>query len=159
MNKTSHLVALILILFLGACASNSSNNNAAEKLKENSEQGYYEAAQKALNAGQFLQAVEKLQALETRYPFSRYAEQAQLELIYAHFRNLDYLDAAIAADRFIRLHPEHPQLDYAYYVKGLAAYHMDRGIFERFIKTDISQRDMGAAKKSFEDFRLYIGKV
>lgn len=158
MNKTFCLALVIFSLSLAGCASQSTKNNSTAKQRENSEQGYYQAAQKMIKAGQFLQAVDKLEALETRYPFGRYAQQAQLELIYAHYRNLDYLESTMAAERFIRLHPDHPQLDYAHYVKGLAAFHMDRGVFDRLIKKDISQRDMGAAKQSFEYFNELIEK-
>ena len=62
-----------------------------------------------------------LQLLESRYPFGRYAEQAQLELIYAHYNNYEPEASIEAADRFVRLHPQHPNVDYAYYMKGLSA--------------------------------------
>jgi hypothetical protein len=67
-------------------------------------------------------AIKNLQFLEARYPFGPYAEQAQLELIYAHFRNYDHEEAVAAADRFVRLHPQHPNVDYAYYMKGLSSF-------------------------------------
>ncbi|PCI52106.1 MAG: outer membrane protein assembly factor BamD [Moraxellaceae bacterium] len=158
MNKTLCLAFIVLALGLNGCSNQPNKDNDPAKQRENSQQGYYQAAQKMIKAGQFLQAVDKLEALESRYPFGRYAQQAQLELIYAHFRNLDFLESTIAAERFIRLHPEHPQIDYAYYVKGLAAFHMDQGIFDRLIKKDISQRDMGAARQSFEYFNDLIDK-
>ncbi|PCJ15360.1 MAG: outer membrane protein assembly factor BamD [Gammaproteobacteria bacterium] len=156
MNKTLCLALILFAFGLNGCANQSGKNNGSVKQRENSEQGFYQSAQKMITSGQFLQAADKLQALEARYPFGRYAQQAQLELIYVHFRNLDYLESTIAAERFIRLHPDHPQLDYAYYVKGLAAFHMDQGIFDRFVKKDLSQRDTGAARQSFEYFNDLI---
>ncbi len=122
------------------------------------ERQYYEEAQSAMDNNKFLQAVERLQSLESRYPFGRYAEQAQLELIYCYYRTLDYEAAAVTAERFIRLHPDNPNLDYAYYMKGLASYSVDRGLIERFIPTDFSERDMGPARESFDDFNRLINR-
>lgn len=128
------------------------------QLEQLTERQYYEEAQDAMDNNKFLQAVERLQQLESRYPFGRYAEQAQLELIYCYYRTLDYEAAAATAERFIRLHPDHPKLDYAYYMKGLASYSVDRGLIERFIPTDFSERDMGPARQSFDDFNRLINR-
>ena len=81
----------------------------------------YDAAQKNIKSSNFDLAIKNLQLLEARYPFGPYAEQAQLELIYAHYRNFDHEEAVAAADRFIRLHPQQQNVDYAYYMKGLSA--------------------------------------
>lgn len=128
------------------------------QLEQLTERQYYQEAQDAMDNNKFLQAVERLQQLESRYPFGRYAEQAQLELIYCYYRTLDYEAAAATAERFIRLHPDHPKLDYAYYMKGLASYSVDRGLIERFIPTDFSERDMGPARQSFDDFNRLINR-
>ena len=148
-NKVPYISLLILsfaVLSLSGC--NSMNDSEQEE----SEQQYYQSAQKELEAGRFLAAIERIDALKSRFPYGRYAEQAQLELIYAHYRNLDYTQAVISAEDFIRLYPNHPQLDYAYYAKGIATFQMDKGLFDKFTPTDISKRDMGAARDSFEDF-------
>lgn len=139
--------------FLIGCTS--SGHTQFEQLTERQ---YYEEAQDAMENNKFLQAVERLQALESRYPFGRYAEQAQLELIYCYYRTLDFESAAVTAERFIRIHPDHPNLDYAYYMKGLASYSVDRGLIERFIPTDFSERDMGPARESFDDFNRLINR-
>lgn len=129
------------------------NNLGLDKAKlEESEQAYYKSAQKELKSGRFQSAIERLEALESRFPYGRYTEQAQLELIYAHYGNLDYTQTVLAAERFIRLHPGHPQLDYAYYAKGIASYQIDQGLFDKITPTDLSKRDMGAARESFQDF-------
>ncbi|MCG8316139.1 MAG: outer membrane protein assembly factor BamD [Pseudomonadales bacterium] len=144
---------LLLPQLLTACTSGGHS-----QLEQLTERQYYEEAQDAMDSNKFLQAVERLQQLESRYPFGRYAEQAQLELVYCYYRTLDFEAAAITAERFIRLHPDHPKLDYAYYMKGLASYSVDRGLVERFIPTDFSERDMGPARESFDDFNRLINR-
>ncbi|MCG8673340.1 MAG: outer membrane protein assembly factor BamD [Pseudomonadales bacterium] len=146
-------LSLSSLTFLSGCTSSGHS-----QLEQLTERQYYEEAQAAMDANKFLQAVERLQSLESRYPFGRYAEQAQLELIYCYYRTLDYESAAVTAERFIRIHPDHPRLDYAYYMKGLASYSVDRGLVERFIPTDFSERDMGPARESFDDFNRLINR-
>ena len=106
-----HLL-LIATLALAACSSNDTDENLSEA-------EIYQQAQEALDDKSYTTAVSKLKALESRYPFGRYAEQAQLELIYAYYKNAEPEAAKSAADRFIRLHPQHASVDYAYYLKGL----------------------------------------
>ncbi|MAR89485.1 MAG: outer membrane protein assembly factor BamD [Pseudomonadales bacterium] len=146
------LAALLpLLTLLAACAS-------SPKTPQLSERQFYEEAQEAIEANNMTLAIERLQGLESRYPFGRYASQAKLDLIYCHYRALDYEAAAATAERFINTHPDHPQLDYAYYMKGLASYSVDRGLLERFIPSDFSERDMGPARESFEDFNRLINR-
>lgn len=141
---------ICLSLLLAACASEP------KKPDELTEKQIYEEAQRYLESDSFSLAVQNLQLLESRFPFGPYAEQAQLEIIYAHYRSLEPEAAIAAADRFIRLHPQHPNVDYAYYMRGLANYTEGEGLLERFIPTDMTQRDPGAAIQSFEDFRQLL---
>ena len=103
------------------------HDKAEEEDQKSSEQMLYRSAQSSLRSGNYRDAITKLQKLEARFPFGRYAEQAQLELIYANFMSYQPEAARSAADRFIRLHPQHPNVDYAYYIKGLAEFNKDRG--------------------------------
>ena len=146
------IFTLCLVLMLAACSS------APEKKEQLTEKQYYEDAQAAMDNNRFLLAIEKLQSLESRYPFGRYADQAQLELVYCYYRTIDFESSAVTAERFIRLHPDHNDLDYAYYMKGLASYSVDRGLVERFIHTDFSERDMGSARESFDAFNRLINR-
>ena len=102
--------------------------------------------------------MRSLQLLESRYPFGKYAEQAQLELIYAHYKAYEHEAAVEAADRFIRLHPQHPNVDYAYYMKGLAAYTGNEDIFARFVPTDPTKRDTSHAKEAFAEFAQLVSR-
>lgn len=127
-------------------------DDAAEEDVNATEQFLYREVQRSLRAGNYQQAVENLERLEARFPFGRYAEQAQLELIYAHYMGYNPEAARTAADRFIRLHPQHPNVDYAYYLKGLASYNKNRGVLDRLFATDLSKRDMTSAREAYADF-------
>ncbi len=140
---------LYISILVAGCASDPDR-------PEMSEREIYEAAQGYLKSKNFSLAVENLQLLESRYPFGPYAEQAQLEIIYGYYRGGDNEAAVAAADRFIRLHPQHPKVDYAYYMRGLANYTEGEGFLERFIPTDMTQRDPGSTIKSFDDFRQLL---
>ena len=143
------LVALVLA-FVAACSSN-------EELElppgaNSSEYELYLESQRYLRNRNYELAVQALQLLESRFPFGRFAEQAQLELIYAHYNNFEHEAAIEAADRFIRLHPQHPSVDYAYYMKGLAAYTVNEGLFDRFLPKDLTKRDTAFAREAFAEF-------
>jgi len=138
--------------FLAGCSSEE------EVPQETSEQLLYDSIQGNIKTENFSMAVRNLQLLESRYPFGPYAEQAQLEIIYAHYRNYEPDAAVAAADRFIRLHPQHQSADYAYYIKGLANYAEGQGFLDRFLPTDETMRDPGAALQSFEDFRQLLSR-
>ena len=112
---------------------------------------YSEAADE-LDSGNYKTAIEYYEKLEARYPFGRYAMQSQLDLAYAHYRAEEPEKAIAAADRFIKLYPQNPYVDYAYYLKGIVNYNRSVGFLDRFIPTDPSQRDPGSALDAFRDF-------
>ncbi len=112
---TKPLIVALFCLMTTAC----SWFEDIEKYPDVPEQQLYQEAMTAMDEGALEVAIEKFQLLEARYPFGRYSEQAQLELIYAYFKNFEPESARAAADRFIRLHPNHENIDYAYYLKGL----------------------------------------
>jgi len=143
-------VSLVLAL-CAACATKVAPEHKSEF-------DFYQKAQEYLDHDNFGKAIHELQELESRFPFGRYAEQAQVELIYAYYRNLEADAAKASAERFIRLHPQHPSVDYAYYMKGLTAFYRDKGLFERFLPTDMTQRDPGAARDSFNDFSQLLSR-
>ncbi|MDE1460527.1 outer membrane protein assembly factor BamD [Spartinivicinus poritis] len=139
---------LSLALLLSACASDS-KQDIPEELTEAE---LYQQAQLALDTSNYSDAIDKLRALESRFPFGSYAEQAQLDLIFAYYKNQEQEAAKASAERFIRLHPQHENVDYAYYMKGLASYTADIGFIERFVEIDMSKRDPGQARDSFNEF-------
>lgn len=147
------LMVLAGIILLTACSSNEEQGP-----QHTTEKDFYEAAQKQLKARQWEFAIENLQGLEENFPFGTYAEQAQLELIYAYYRNFEHEASSAAADRFIRLHPQHRNVDYAYYMKGLSSFTEGSGMFERFLPTDLTRRDPGAARESFAHFSQLLAR-
>ena len=94
--------------------------------------------------------------LEARFPFGNYATQAQLDIAYAYYKNDEPESALAAADRFIKQNPIHPNVDYAWYIKGLVNYNRGIGFLDRFLPTDSSQRDSGSAMDSYREFDQLI---
>ena len=128
------------------------------ELQTLTEKEFYDRIQRNLDSKNWTEAVTNLQSFEAQFPFGNYAEQAQLELIYVYFESLDHEAAAAAADRFIRLHPRHPNVDYAYYIKGLSAVSKTKGLFSNFIPIDDSRRDPGEARQAFAIFTELLNR-
>ena len=144
-------VIIIICVGLSACSSAPKKNA--------SEQELYEDAKKALKLKNFSQATIALEELEASFPFGKYAEQAQLDLIYARYSGLDLDGAILACDRFIRLHPQSPSVDYAYYTRGIANYGLDIGISSQyFTMVDSSSRDPGHMRLAFNDFSELLNR-
>ena len=147
------LFQLILILALSFFNSSCSKD---EVEIERPEKVYYDQAQRRIKVNNYYGAIESLQKIETQYPFGKYAEQAQVELIYCQYMNGDDIAAHAASERFIRLHPRHPNIDYAYFMKGMSSYTRDSGTLARVINTDLSTRDISGAKLAFSEFTEFL---
>lgn len=145
---------LILIFLSGVLTGCSWFKPDEEKIS--SEQKLYERAQISLNANNWEGAIKALDLIEEHYPFGSYGEQSQLELIYAHYQSEDYDEVIAAADRFIRLHPQHRNTDYAYYMRGLASFNKERGFLSTLLAIDNTNRDPGAAKDSLAQFNDFL---
>ncbi len=113
------------------------------------EQEFFERIERSLDSNNWRMAIENLRLLESQFPFGKYADQAQLELIFALYRTGDYEESIAAAERFIRLHPQHASVDYAFYLKGLSELSQTQGFFDSFLPTDPSLRDPGTARDAF----------
>jgi len=149
----------VLILLFGLALYGCSSNDELPDIADDAgEQQIYDEAQGYLQGDNYDLAVKSYQALEARYPFGKYAEQAQLEIIYAHYNAYEHEAAVEAADRFIRLHPQHPNVDYAYYMKGLAAYSSNDDLLDRFLPTDPSKRDTNHAREAFAEFSQLVSR-
>ncbi|PAU79588.1 outer membrane protein assembly factor BamD [Halovibrio salipaludis] len=144
------LAPVLTALLLAGCASTGEETLPEEE--------YYEQARSSMNAGNFESAQQNLEALETYYPFGRYAEQAQLDLIYARYQNLDLQGARSAADRFLRLNPQSENADYALYMRGIASYYMDLGLAARYFPIEVDARDPGQQLQAFEDFSQLVSR-
>jgi outer membrane protein assembly factor BamD len=152
-----HPAHLLCISLLGFITLSGCTNTDVTQTQQ-SEQQYYQAAQRAMDTNNFVMAVEQLEELESRFPFGRYAVQTQLDLIYAYYRSLEYTASALQAERFIRQNPTHEDVDYAYYMKGLAHFSTDRGLLARILPTSPAERDINPIQKAFSDFSQLLNK-
>lgn len=113
-------------------------------------------AKDEMASGRYGEAVKLLTKLESRYPFGVWAQQAQLDTAYAHYKEGDRTQALVAVERFIRLYPISDQLDYAWYLKGLINFGDDAGLLATVGRQDLSERDQKAAREAFEAFRQVL---
>ncbi len=121
-----------------------------------SAQKLYSEAKDNLDSGNYERAIKLFETLEARYPFGRYAQQSQLEVAYAYYKDNEPISAVAACDRFIKLHPNHPNVDYAYYLKGLANFNDDLGLMGKLANQDMSERDPRAAREAFLAFKELV---
>ena len=149
----SLLSIFILSIMISSCSSNEEIPD--ERLLEKE---LYDQAQLRLKNGSYSTAIRSLEALESRFPFGRYAEQAQAELIYAYYMNAQFEASQSAAERFINLHPRHTHSGYAYYMKGLASFTDDSGLFSRYFQSDLAKREVVMAQQSFDELSDFIAR-
>ena len=149
----SLLSIFIVSIIISSCSSNEEMPD--ERLLEKE---LYDQAQFRLKDGSYSTAIRSLEALESRFPFGRYAEQAQAELIYAYYMNSQFEASQSAAERFINLHPRHTHSGYAYYMKGLASFTDDSGLFSRYFQSDLAKREVVMAHQSFDELSDFIAR-
>ncbi len=117
---------------------------------------FYQRARAELGSGNYLTAIDLYETLESRFPFGNYATQAQIDIAYAYFK-FDEPDSAVtAADRFIKLHPRHPSVDYAYYLKGLINFERGGSVLDFLQARDLSAFDQQLVLNAYNDFRLLL---
>lgn len=143
------LVVLIVALVLAGCSRETTDDEVpAEEL--------YERAQSALQARAWATAISRYKELTTRYPFGRHAEQAQLDMAYAMYKGRESEEALTTLDRFIRTYPTHPNVDYAWYLKGLVGYEQAMGFLRKLFPGQVVDRDQTSARQAFRDFQELI---
>lgn len=142
----------VLVLCLVALAIALAGCNSDDRIDTRTAEEIYADAKQRLDAGNWGAAVQDYRILQTRFPFGRYAEQAQLEMAYAFFRAGMPEQALATADRFIRTYPTHPNLDYAFYIRGLINYEQQVGFLERLMPSRVRDRDQSSALEAFRDF-------
>jgi outer membrane protein assembly factor BamD len=144
------LAVLILAAALAACGLFKDKD---ELQKDWSAEQFYKAAKEELDNGNWDAAIKLYEKLEAKFPFGRYAQQAQLEVAYAYYKQGETAQTVSAIDKFTKLHPNHPNVDYALYLKGLANFKEDLGPFTKLARQDLADRDPKAARESFETFK------
>jgi len=148
-------LAVILALLLCACGlipevKDETAGWSADKL--------YAEAKDEIARGGYTNAIKYLEKLEARFPYGRYAQQAQIDLAYVYFKDNESASAIAACDRFIKLHPNHPSVDYIYYLKGLVTFNEDLGLLGKVSKQDLTERDPKAARDSFDAFKELVAR-
>jgi len=116
----------------------------------------YQRGNKSLNDQSWGRAIGAYKALQTRYPFGRYTEQSMIDLSYAYYKADEPENAISTLDRFIRTYPTHPNVDYAYYLKGLVNYSQNQGFLEKLMPERVRDRDQSMARDAFLDFAELI---
>lgn len=149
------LATVAFALLVSACSllpekTDETANWSAPKL--------YAEARDELAAGGYDKAIQYYEKLESRYPFGTYAQQSQMEIAYAYYRQADQPQALAAVERFIKLHPNHPNADYMYYLRGLINFNDRVGPFNFLVPQDQSERDPKAAREAFEAFKQLVEK-
>ncbi len=153
--KLSVLVATFAFVGLSACSllpekADETKNWSAEKL--------YAEARDEMSGGHYEAAIKLFERLESNYPFGTYATQAQMEIAYAHYKSQDQAQALAAVERFIKLHPNHPQVDYMYYLRGLINFNDQLGFLSALYSQDPTERDPRATREAFAAFKALVDK-
>jgi outer membrane protein assembly factor BamD len=155
--STSSISLLLLLLtaafLLSACAGADGQKDDTDIWSETK---LYSEATDKLNDADFAKCGKYFEKLEARFPFGPYSQQAQINAAYCYWKAQEQAQALVAIDRFIKLHQGSPNLDYAYYLKGLITFNDDLGWLGKFTGQDLSERDPQAAKDAFESFKVVV---
>ena len=143
-------VALIALLLVVGCAGFGKETDETANW---SAQQLYRDAKDNLDSLNYEKAIKQYERLQARFPFGRFALQAEIEIAYAYYKQNDVEATVAATDRFIKLHPENSNVDYAYYLKGLVHFNQDIGLIGKLADQDQSERDPKAARDSFDAFK------
>lgn len=149
------LATLLLTLTLGGCGLFSGKIDETQAWSASK---LYSEAKEELKAANYEKAVQLFEKLESRYPFGTYAQQAQMEIAYAHYRSGDQAQALAAVERFIKLHPNHPNVDYMYYLRGLINFNDKSDLLNFLVNQDPTERDPKATREAFDAFKQLADK-
>lgn len=155
MRSLASLLAILSVLLFSGCGLLPEQDDETVGWSANK---LYAEAKTAMGEGAYDKAIKLFEKLEARYPYGRFAQQAQLEVAYAHYKQGEKAQALAACDRFIRLHPNHPNVDYVYYLKGLVNFSEDLGLLGHVSMQDLTERDPRAAQESFDAFKALVAR-
>ncbi|MDD1791802.1 outer membrane protein assembly factor BamD [Enterovibrio sp. ZSDZ42] len=150
--KRLTLSSLLAISVLAGCSSTD------EVVPDVPPADLYQEAQVSLNQGSWTNAIQKLEALDSRYPFGAYSEQVQLDLIYAYYKNDDLALGEATIDRFMRMNPGHQEMDWVLYMRGLTNMAQDRSFIHDVMSINRSDRDPEPVRRAFVDFRRLLDR-
>ena len=143
---------LCVALLVAGCSSTAEKDETAGW----SAQRLYGEAKDEMNNRNWEKAIKHLEKLEARYPYGKFAQQAQLDVAYAYWKSGERASAIAAADRFIKLYPNHPNVDYAWYLKGLVNFNENQGIFSMLDNPDMTERDPKGSLAAFDSFKEVV---
>ncbi len=146
--KNPLIVIVSLIVVLAGCGRD--NNNIVQ---DSGPEALYESGVASMANGNFPNALAYFQMLEATYPFSNVTRQAQLDMVYAYYRNREPESAIAAAEEFERENPTHPRIDYCLYMKGLAYFDQEAGMLERLFRVDLTERPPRDTMQAFSIFQ------
>ncbi len=158
MNLKTLFVFFSIALTINSCAYWPDLTKELDPTKGLSSGQIYNEGKSFLNAGDFVNAIKYFEVLESRYPFGIYATQAMLDLAYANYEFERKDEAIVQCNRFIRLYPNHQNVDYAYYLRALSNFEKSANVISRFFGADTSRYDVTILRESFDDFSLIINK-
>ncbi len=147
------MLVLCTAALLSACSSTPKDATA-----DWSPNRIYAEAKDEMGSGAYDKAIPLLEKLEGRAAGTPLAQQAQLDKAYAFYKSTDQAQALSTLERFIKLHPASPAMDYALYLKGIVNFNDNLGIFSAISRQDLSERDQKAAKESFESFKELVAR-
>ncbi len=155
-NSKILIKAVLSTVLLSSITACSSSPDELERVPDRSPQALYQEAKDLLNKGLHNRAITELTLLESRYPFGPLSRQVQLDLIFAYYKSAQYAQALPNIDRFLKLNPNHPQLDYVHYMRGLVNMEMGANSFQEFFGIDSADKDIVATRDAFNDFRTLV---
>jgi outer membrane protein assembly factor BamD len=151
--RLSSFLLLAMLLMTSGC---SLLPEQIDETKDWSANQLYAKAKEELASKNYEKAIDYFEKLEARYPFGTYAQQAQLEIAYAYYKFEEPDLAIAAADRFIKIYPRHPNVDYAMYIKGLTNYNRGQTFIDRFLPQEPAERDTFTMRQSYDDFSQLV---
>lgn len=151
--KANIILIILCAALLSACAGKPKESPQAST---QSAQVMYQQAKDVLDSGLYNRAIELLRAVENRHPFGPIARQVQLDLIFAYYQSGNVPQALASIDRFIRLNPNQPDLDYIYYMRGMSNLKTDENAFQEFFGLDRADRDLSSTRQAFDDFKILV---
>ncbi len=152
----SKLINLKIILVILAATALVACANKKDNYKGMSAEAIYAKAQNNVKKDNYVEAAKDFEALEARYPYGAYSDKAQIGLIHAYYKRSEPALAIAAADRFIRMNPRHPEIDYVYYLKGMVNFEQNTTFMYKYLPLDRSARDPSRAEESVETFQTLV---
>jgi len=149
---------MCLTLILGSAGCSGTNEKEIEKVPDKSAQALFADARESLDNGLYQRAIQILSAIDSRFPYGPISHQIQLDLIYAYYKSGNAAQGLALTDRFLRLNPAHPNVDYVYYMRALINIATQENLFQDLAGIDRSNRDPSAARDAFNDLKTVLEK-